>query len=173
MITYREINFRNINDCTILSEFVKNIDIQHLSYPNFNECPFVEFEPNQILGTNDPNHHCFFILSNDTPIGDFSICLNFPLLFNKKANRAWISISINNKNYRGIGIGKIVFDHIIHKCKQLGVTSIELGVFEFNKIAIAFYEKLGFERIGVVPNFTYYNESWHDDYRYELKLYKK
>ena len=43
-------------------------------------------------------------------------------------------------------------------------------VFEFNKRAIKFYEKIGYKKITSLKNFTCYAGKWWDDYRYEKNL---
>ena len=50
-----------------------------------------------------------------------------------------------DKDCRGRGTGKIIFDKIKDYAKQIGAYNIELNVWEFNKPAIAFYESLGME----------------------------
>lgn len=46
------------------------------------------------------------------------------------------------------GIGRMIFDTLKEKAKENGCKTMELGVFSFNKNAIAFYESVGMtERI--------------------------
>ena len=61
-------------------------------------------------------------------------------------------------------------ESIVKKLRKNGYEKIELGVFEFNKRAIKFYEKIGYEKITSLENFTYYDGKWWNDYRYEKKL---
>lgn len=49
------------------------------------------------------------------------------------------------KTHRGKGIGKSLMNHLMNYSKEIGVGCIELGVSEFNKEAILFYESLGME----------------------------
>ena len=51
--------------------------------------------------------------------------------------------------------------------KRMG---IELGVFEFNIRARRFYEKIGYNQIACLKDFTYYNGKWWADYRYEKNI---
>lgn len=48
---------------------------------------------------------------------------------------------------RGQGIGRILVDAALAWAREQGASSIELGVYEFNESAIAFYEHLGFGTI--------------------------
>src|SRR5690554_4327335 len=48
---------------------------------------------------------------------------------------------------RGQGIGRLLVDAALVWAQEHGATDIELGVYEFNESAIAFYEHLGFGTI--------------------------
>jgi Acetyltransferases len=48
-----------------------------------------------------------------------------------------------DKNYRGRGIGEKLFKYIKEYGKAVGAHSLELSVWEFNKGAISFYDKMG------------------------------
>ncbi len=48
-------------------------------------------------------------------------------------------------NYQRQGIGKAVMNHLINKVKDKGYVSVGLFVWEGNKTASEFYNKLGFE----------------------------
>ena len=45
---------------------------------------------------------------------------------------------------RGQGLGKALMDTVRNYAVQIGVESLELNVWNFNKSAAAFYEHLGF-----------------------------
>ncbi|GAB4384161.1 MAG: GNAT family N-acetyltransferase [Elainellaceae cyanobacterium] len=49
--------------------------------------------------------------------------------------------------YRDSGIGRVLMDHVHHWAFDKGARSIELNVYEFNKGAIAFYERLGYQTL--------------------------
>lgn len=48
-----------------------------------------------------------------------------------------------NKNFRKKGLGRLLFDKAIEFTREVGATSLELGVWEFNDTAIKFYEAMG------------------------------
>ena len=61
--------------------------------------------------------------------------------------RKWCDISdigVTSKQ-RGKGVGTEIFEAIKKQIKALGYSRIELNVWEFNKGAVHFYEKQGFE----------------------------
>ena len=56
------------------------------------------------------------------------------------------------KEYRGIGLGKVLSKGAIKLAKkELKVRVIELHVFESNKIAINLYKKIGFKEVAKLP----------------------
>lgn len=66
---------------------------------------------------------------------------NLPIFVQKKL--AFIDEFCVKSNYRRNGIGKLLFNYIKGYAKKEGASSLQLVVWEFNKDAIAFYEKLG------------------------------
>ncbi|WBW97340.1 GNAT family N-acetyltransferase [Oceanirhabdus sp. W0125-5] len=56
----------------------------------------------------------------------------------------WIENLIVKEKSRGLGIGKKLMDEAEDWLKSRGVKEIELNVYNFNKGAIALYEKLGY-----------------------------
>lgn len=54
--------------------------------------------------------------------------------------------------YRRAGIGEKMMNVALREALRLGVWLLELQVFQTNVGAIHLYEKLGFKRVGVVPN---------------------
>ncbi|MGE5221572.1 MAG: N-acetyltransferase family protein [Omnitrophica WOR_2 bacterium] len=49
--------------------------------------------------------------------------------------------------FRGHGAGRLLMDTVHEWAVAKGATDSELSVYEFNKIAIAFYEKLGYKTL--------------------------
>ncbi len=54
--------------------------------------------------------------------------------------------------YRNAGIGEKMIGYALREARRIGVWLVELQVFQTNHGAVHLYEKLGFRRIGVVPN---------------------
>ncbi len=48
-----------------------------------------------------------------------------------------------DENIRGKGVGKLLFEAITDFANELGIDMLDLNVWEFNKEAIAFYERMG------------------------------
>ncbi len=84
-------------------------------------------------------------------------------LYKKEQGTAWIGITIGEPEGRGKGNGFIAIQYLEEQIKQQGLRRIELGVFEFNKQAHKLYRKLGYEEIGRIQDFTYWqNKMWND-----------
>ena len=99
-------------------------------------------------------------------LGTFSVIREFEYLVKKTEYTAWISLAFIKK-YHG---NHMIKDSYFLFEKQLtddGYKRIELGVFEFNIRARKFYEKIGYEQIACLKDFTYYDGKWWADYRYE------
>ena len=47
------------------------------------------------------------------------------------------------ETFRENGLGKLLFNRALEFTKEIGAKSLELGVWEFNKTAIMFYESMG------------------------------
>lgn len=52
------------------------------------------------------------------------------------------------KEFQKLGLGKLLYDKALERAKELAKSKIWLGVWENNHNALAFYSKIGFERIG-------------------------
>lgn len=70
---------------------------------------------------------------------------DFPVL----QPRTWLLIDgiAVDKVYRNKGAGQALFNELINRSKEKGISDIELKVYGFNETAIKFYEKNGFTNI--------------------------
>ena len=71
------------------------------------------------------------------------------------------------EGYRGVGLGEKLLTEVLGEAQRRGVWLVELTVFAINERAIHLYEKLGFRRVGIVP------DKMHRDGRYldEVAMY--
>ena len=58
-----------------------------------------------------------------------------------KGLRLYLEDLIVTSEYRGKGIGKMLFDHTVQEAKELGVSGIMWQVLDWNEPAINFYKK--------------------------------
>ncbi len=69
--------------------------------------------------------------------------------------------------YRDEGIGTELMKALIDEAKALGLRLLTLSCFENNPRALHVYEKLGFQKAGIIPNAVAYK----DGFVGEVKLY--
>ncbi|WP_257348742.1 GNAT family N-acetyltransferase [Pseudalkalibacillus decolorationis] len=71
-------------------------------------------------------------------------------------------VLVGDKSFRGQGISQMMVREILRVAfEQLRLHRVSLGVFDFNKPAIASYEKVGFKKEGLLRDFRKIgNEYW-------------
>ncbi len=69
--------------------------------------------------------------------------------------------------YRGKGCGSVLYREMQRQCAIKGMRMIALEVRVSNQVALHFYEKMGFQIVGRIPN--YYSNS-EDAFRMQLFL---
>lgn len=82
--------------------------------------------------------------------------------FKRYRHRCDVAIALYQE-YCGRGIGKMMLEVILRVAKELGYEQAELEVVADNKNAIAMYEKLGFEKYGVLPHNVKYSDGKYAD----------
>ena len=86
--------------------------------------------------------------------------------FVSRLHRARLSISIDDANYWGLGIGSQLMETALGWAKkQTTLSWVDLGVFEGNHRAIRLYEKFKFKNFGcIVDDFRLNNISYNNIY---------
>ncbi|TWT16013.1 GNAT family N-acetyltransferase [Planomicrobium sp. CPCC 101079] len=80
----------------------------------------------------------------------------------------WISIALGT-DYQGKGYGTEAMQILLNYAwNELNLHRVQLTVFEYNKPAIAMYEKLGFQKEGVYREFLQRDGKRFDMYLYGL-----
>ncbi|OAB42420.1 GNAT family N-acetyltransferase [Paenibacillus glacialis] len=101
----------------------------------------------------------FMIVSKDTDEFMGEVVLNEMDSMNRSAN---IRIGIG-KQHVGKGYGTEAIKLMLrYGFETLNLHRIELGVYTFNPRAIHVYEKIGFQRVGILRDTLYYDEEFHD-----------
>ena len=116
------------------------------------------------------HHHTYLIYLNDKLVGEMNFTVDPSYLYKKEPGTAWIGITIGEPEGRGKGIGYKAIQFLEEEIKKHGLHRIELGVFEFNTQAQNLYRKLGYEEIGRIENFTYWQDKMWKDIRMEKYL---
>ena len=77
--------------------------------------------------------------------------------------KAEFAILIADKESRGKGYGKLCTQFMVsYGYEQLNLNRVELSVIEDNPIAISLYEKIGFEKEGLLKQSLYKNGKYHN-----------
>jgi ribosomal protein S18 acetylase RimI-like enzyme len=68
------------------------------------------------------------------------------------------------QGFRGQGIGKKLIEACLRECRLLDYQKVELTVFSDNERAIRLYEKLGFQKEGLIKDYARSLEGFKDAY---------
>lgn len=111
--------------------------------------------------------HIYLIYLDDQLIGEMDYMVDPGHLYKKSAGTAWLGITIGEPEGRGKGIGYLAMHYLEEQIKLHGLKRMELGVFEFNIQAQKLYQKLGFQEIGRIKDFSYWEDKMWADIRME------
>ncbi len=82
---------------------------------------------------------------------------------------AGIGMSIQ-KEFCGSGLGTEMMYFMINQAKQMGFHRIDLTVRTYNEAGIKLYEKVGFERVGLLKDAAFIDEEYVNEYSYQKIL---
>ncbi|WP_461453054.1 GNAT family N-acetyltransferase [Mucilaginibacter sp.] len=87
---------------------------------------------------NNPVWKAFVAVNHDVIIG---FALYYVRFSTWKGRRVYLEDFIVTKEYRGKGIGKLLFEQIIKETNELGYSGMVWQVLDWNEPAIGFYKK--------------------------------
>lgn len=114
--------------------------------------------------------HTYLIYLEGQLVGEMNFMVDPGHLYKKEPGTAWIGITIGEASGRGKGIGALAMRFLEEEIRDRGLKRIELGVFEFNARAIHLYQQLGYQEIGRVSDFTFWQDKLWQDIRMEKLL---
>ncbi len=140
-----------------------------LSRPNRNK---EDLEQRQVVTRDDlvqrlNDQHIYLIYLDHQLIGEMSYQVDPGHLIKHERGTAWLGITIGEAHGRGKGIGRQSLHYLEKQIRLHGCTRIELGVFEFNGPARTLYQKMGYQEIGRIAEFTYWQDRMWQDIRME------
>ena len=109
----------------------------------------------------------YLIYLQEKLVGSMDFQIDPKHLFRKEISTAWIGIVIGEEIARGKGLGHLALQHLEKEIQAQGPRRFELGVFEFNTNAIKLYQRAGYQEIGRIPDFTYWDGKLWQDIRME------
>ncbi|MFC1996938.1 GNAT family N-acetyltransferase [Chloroflexota bacterium] len=117
-------------------------------------------------------HDQFYLIYVDGQlVGEMNFQIDPDHLFKREAGTAWIGIVIGEASARGKGVGTQAMQYLEKQIQALGLKRVELGVFEFNLNAIKLYKNMGYQEIGRIDDFTYWQDKMWQDIRMEKYLF--
>ena len=117
------------------------------------------------------HHQQIYLVYLDTQlVGEMSYQVDPAHLLKQVRGTAWLGITIGEAQARGQGIGRHALRYLEQQIRLHGLARIELGVFEFNLRALSLYQKSGYQEIGRIKNFTYWQDRLWQDIRMEKYL---
>ena len=123
------------HDCPRLIELVTELAVFE-KLPEEVTVPLQEFEDSG-FGTNHV-WKAFVAEDNNVIIG---FALYYVRFSTWKGRRVYLEDFIVTEEYRGIGIGKLLFEQIIKETKELDYSGMVWQVLDWNEPAIKFYNK--------------------------------
>ena len=116
------------------------------------------------------SHSIYLIYVDGQLVGEMNFQIDPGHLYKKEAGTAWIGIGIGEASVRGKGVGAKAMQYLEKQIQEQKLARIELGVFEFNTIAIKLYKKMGYQEISRMDDFTYWQGRMWQDIRLEKYL---
>lgn len=172
-----DINFAKIDKeeseaFEILIDWYNDSRIRPFLVPNLNGVDYNELTVADVMlnAKMKPSKTQYLIKDGQLPIGEIGVDTEFKHLVDSSVKTGWINILIGNTDYWGKGVANLAMDFLEKECIDLGCKRIELGIFGFNKRAIAFYRKLGYVEIRKDQQYTLSSGRWIVDIRMEKKI---
>lgn len=141
------------------------------------ETPFLIQEPDEITFTIDDEKK--YIKENNDSDSDLLLIGTLDgkhvgncSLMGNHARRLKHRISLGivlYLEYTGLGIGRIMIEEVCKIANENGIEQIELEVAANNRNAISLYEKLGFEKVGTLPNNMKYADGTYTAVHFMVK----
>jgi GNAT superfamily N-acetyltransferase len=122
-------------DCPRLIELVNELALFEKA-PEEVTVSLQEFEDSGF--GNNPVWKAFVAIDDDMIIGFALYYIRFSTW---KGRRVYLEDFIVTQEYRGKGIGKLLFERIIQETKELGYSGMVWQVLDWNEPAIGFYKK--------------------------------
>ncbi len=174
-ITYRNTNYDSPEDCSLMARWYADPAILHLAVPHRDKASYQKVKSAaeiQMEGKSQAVQEKkidLIIQEGTNPIGHCTIYFDPGHRLTKEGKVAWFSVTIGESSYRSKGIGKVVIKHLEELAKDEKATHIEIGVFEFNEPSLRMFRALGYQQIGKIDNFTFWDGKFWADIRL-LKL---
>jgi RimJ/RimL family protein N-acetyltransferase len=153
---------------------LRHLRVTHTeSYKNLNQSAdhwnkFLASEEEKILADFENSSAKFMLVAlyEDRIVGGLGFW-GFQSEFVKHS--AGIGMSIQ-KEFCGSGLGTEMMNYMLVQAKQMGFHRIDLTVRTFNEAGIKLYEKVGFEKVGLLKDAAFIDGEYVNEYSYQKIL---
>jgi RimJ/RimL family protein N-acetyltransferase len=173
VLEFRKLNIPTTQIAQAMQTWGNDLAIKHLMQPHTDKAALnakVSVTVRDLNERLENGHVIYLIYANEQLIGEMNYVVDPPHLLKHEKGSAWIGISIGVADARGRGIGRLAMQHLEDEIRTADCVRIELGVFEYNAPAIKLYTKMGYEEIGRIPEFTYWDGKMWTDIRMDKRL---
>ena len=169
----REINLRSVK-AEDAKDMLEHLIITHSeAYQNMNQTAdawktmSIEKET-EILKDFETSASKFMIVATfeNKIIGGLGFMAS-PGQFHQKSGSLGMSIQ---KQFSNSGLGTQMMNLAINTARNMKFHRMELSVRTYNEAGIALYEKVGFERIGLLKEVAFIDDQFVDEFSYQLIL---
>lgn len=141
--------------------------------PNFDGVPLIPITRDEVIKAyRQPDRICFLFREQQDEkwLGYVQVQLSHPVMMGEREHGGWLAICVGEHSARGKGYGKKAMQYIEDYAKSIGLTRLELGVFDFNTAARALYKSCGYREFAVEPDFAWHNGIKFSDIRMEKQI---
>ena len=138
----------NINDIPVLLNLLQQVlDIHHEGRPDIFKENAVKYSSKQLEELLvDEQRPIFVAMDDEGCVQGYAFCIHMQTRFNSiltPIKTMYIDDLCVDKNHRGQGIGRELYEYVKWYAKQYECHNLTLNVWACNKDAMAFYEKMG------------------------------
>ena len=174
MLYFKRVDPKDAEEIALMTMWENDPQIEKFLRPNFKNEPLPPLTVCELQESfSDPAKLCFLFAEEEQPkryLGYVQLQFSHPVMLGEKKHGAWLAICIGEAEARGKGYGKIAMRFIEDTAKSYGVTRLELGVFDFNRRAIALYQSMGYRPFAIEENFAWHEGKQFCDIRMEKYL---
>ena len=148
-LSYRDVDFESLADRELLATWNNDPSVKcfYNRFPDRESAqrPFTATHY-ESLGATVPSNEAdrnLMVLHDRRPVGHAVFELAPPKLQHESPNTGWIALMIGDNSLKRCGLGTRVVEHLESIAAKAGAKRIEIGVFEFNHLALSFFHSRG------------------------------
>lgn len=149
------------DDISIYHKWRSDVEVMATTSPHLEAVTFEDtkhFVEQVILGSHSSKSYIIVDKESQAPIGVTSL-----IQIDNKNRNAECILDIGEKEFWGKGYGTEALRMLLdYAFLELNLHRVSLCVFSFNTKAVKLYEKLGFQREGVLRQALFRAGEWHD-----------